>query len=386
MVQLHHDGSPSPSSAGLVVTALPGEANMIAIARASDGRLLVRDQGAALFPGEHCIGGGAEVACSGAAPETALHLSVSASDGNDRIAIEDPLAYRSSSLSGATGDDVVIGGQGDDAISGSSGDDQLDGAGGNDELRGDEGTDVLSGGRGIDTASWSTDSGAVSVTLDDRSDDGHRGEGDNVRTDVENLEGGDGPNRLVGSDGPNVLEGGESSNELLGGGGDDRLVAPFGQGGLLNGGPGRDRLEASPENAVHVRDGEVDRVECRDGLGGTPRADTIDRLEGCGPPVSVRGRGVARMTPDGRVSLRLRCGAIGQRCRARVRVSAGEMLLGRSTVELRPGRVRATIRLNRRGRNLVERLGSVGAEVWTQGFAGRWAAFAFTASVVLRRA
>jgi hypothetical protein len=78
-----------------------------------------------------------------------------------------------------------------------------------------------------------------------------------------------------------VLEGGSSTNELIGRGGDDTLDALYGAGGLLSGGPGRDRLRPSDESSIHIRDGEVDKVECRRGLARAPRLDPIDRLKLC---------------------------------------------------------------------------------------------------------
>ena len=387
VVQLLHDGGPSPPLADLVVTALPGESNRIAVAPA-EGGVLVRDDGAALIPGEHCAGGGAQVTCSGMAAGTELQLYVSGSDGDDRIAIEGPLRYRYSSLSGGNGDDVIVGGPRDDDISGSRGNDQLDGAAGDDDLTGDQGADSIRGGPGTDSASWRAQEAPVTVTLDDRPDDGGPGEGDNAGSDVENLIGGSGPNRLVGSEGPNRLEGGRSSNELLGGGGNDRLVATEGRGGILSGGPGRDRIEANAESSVDVRDGEVDRVECFLGLRRAPRTDAIDKLERCVPEVRMRGTR-AVVSDAGRFELQFLCAAIARSCHARVRVTdgaaRGDPLLARATVELDPGRVRATFRLNRLGRELLKRRGTLTVYVRAQAFEGRSEAFPYDAFIVLRR-
>ena len=358
VVQMRVGGGSPPAIVDLQLTGLPGESNLVTIARASDGILTVRDDGAPLLPGENCSGGGGEVRCAVAGPEPPLQLEIATSDGDDRIAIESPLSYAYSFLSGGSGADVILGGPGDDDIFGNAGNDRLDGLQGDDELSGNGGADSLSGGAGVDTAIYGDHRDAVTVSLDDRPDDGAAGEGDNAGLDVENVTGGSGPNRLIGSDADNTLEGGDALNELSGGGGADQLIARSGRGGVLTGGPGRDTLTPGAESSIDVRDGEVDRVQCDNGLARRPRADAVDELRQCVPQADIRGV-VARVTAGGRVQLRVRCDAVAQRCRIRVELRWRGRKLARAALALAPRQDRVVIRLNRRGRQLVGRHGAL---------------------------
>jgi RTX calcium-binding nonapeptide repeat (4 copies) len=148
-------------------------------------------------------------------------------------------------ITGTDGNDTDLRGTaGDDVISGLAGNDRITGLAGNDVLDGGPGSDDLAGGSGRDAVSYATSAGAVEVTIDDLANDGQAGEQDNVQTDVEDLFGGPGPDRLTGSAGANTIDGG---------GGDDRIVGGAGTDALF-GGDGDDRIESL--------DGRTDRVEC----------------------------------------------------------------------------------------------------------------------------
>ena len=338
------------SMANLVVTALPGEANQLSLQRRGDGVVAVRDDGAPLYPGERCRGGGLEVTCSVLSAPEALSVNISASDGDDRLALDGLGSYASSVLSAGRGDDVVLGGAADDALDGNAGNDRLLGGGGADRLSGWQGADVMRGGAGDDMASYESYDASVTVTLDDRADDGAAGEGDDVGSDVENVIGGRGPDRLRGSAGPNMLEGGEGGDDLDGGAGDDTLIETEGR---LMGGPGRDNLQSGFNSLVDVRDGEADTVQC--GVLARPlEADAVDRLAGCVPPASIRGA-KARVTRSGRVGLRFRCDAIDQPCLLRLDLRYQGRKLAHAALELDAGRQRASVRLNAHGRRLLRR-------------------------------
>ena len=90
-------------------------------------------------------------------------------------------------LMGAAGNDAISGGGGPDVLTGGDGADSLAGGEGPDTLVGGRGPDVLWGGPGVDTADYSRAGGRTSVTFDNKPDDGERGEGDNVASDVELL-------------------------------------------------------------------------------------------------------------------------------------------------------------------------------------------------------
>jgi Ca2+-binding RTX toxin-like protein len=134
-------------------------------------------------------------------------------------------------INGGGGDDILRGGDRADTILGGAGDDTINGA---------FGGDVMSGGDGTDTVTYVTHTAPVVVTMGDgRANDGQAGEGDDVRPDVEILEGGSGADLITGNAGNNTLLGGAGDDTLFGGAGDDVLM---GQGGadLLMGEGGND--------------------------------------------------------------------------------------------------------------------------------------------------
>ena len=128
-------------------------------------------------------------------------------DGNDRIEDDSGIADR----------DIIDGGAGDDEI--------FSGLGA-DDIRGGDG-----GGDTVVLGSTNDD-----VTLDDVANDGGTsGEGDNIHSDVENLDGGSGNDRLVGDGDPNRLDGGAGNDQLLGGGGTDDLIGGTGADDIFGG-------------------------------------------------------------------------------------------------------------------------------------------------------
>ncbi len=110
-------------------------------------------------------------------------------------------------LSGGSGDDILVGGSGDDILKGRGGDDQLSGGGGDDVLFGSSGADTLDGGTGADTLFGSSG------------------------RDV--LRGGEGDDYLDGGSGHDVIDGGAGDDFIKGGRGDD----------VITGGAGNDRME-----------------------------------------------------------------------------------------------------------------------------------------------
>jgi len=197
-------------------------------------------------------------------------------------------------LSGGKGDDQVFGDDGDDGSIGVS-----------DNMSGDAGADVISGGAGIDRVVedrnedlkqyWSLDDVANDGSDSDAS--GAADEGDNIKSDVENFEGGYDDDTIVGSASNNLLDGGTLGNDVvLGLGGDDVLYGGtsgtdltdggegndkvsgnghviggngndelngYGDNGLLEPGPGTDTVSAGGGNdVVRAVDGAVDTIGC----------------------------------------------------------------------------------------------------------------------------
>ena len=144
-------------------------------------------------------------------------------------------------LRGNGGDDRIFGKGGDDFIDGGAGDDALRGEGGNDTLDGGVGADDFIGGPGIDTATYRTRSRfqPVVVTINDQANDGGQRERDNIRTDMEIVEGGQGDDNITGSNLANTLLGGLGNDSLQGSGGDDVMDGEFGND-VLDGGLGND--------------------------------------------------------------------------------------------------------------------------------------------------
>jgi hypothetical protein len=156
---------------------------------------------------------------------------------------------------------VLLGTPAADSLYGLAGSDRLRGGAGPDLLDGGPGSDDLTGGPGRDAVVYAGPV-PVAVTLDDLANDGGDGERDNVQTDVEDVYGGAGADRLRGSAGDEALDGGAGDDLVDGRGGEDGLFA----------GDGDDRVEA--------RDGARDAVECGPG-DDIAIVDEQDRATGC---------------------------------------------------------------------------------------------------------
>ncbi|MCX7371894.1 MAG: DUF4214 domain-containing protein [Alphaproteobacteria bacterium] len=142
------------------------------------------------------------------------------------------------SLMGRGGADTLWGGAAQDSLSGDEGDDSLDGADGNDMLTGGVGQDTLLGGNGNDSLAGDT---------------GH-----------DLIQGGAGQDSLSGGEGNDTLSGDAGDDLVFGGAGDDRLV--LGQGAQsIDGGAGNDTADFSALAAPIAL-----------GLGGSPFMITAD--------------------------------------------------------------------------------------------------------------
>lgn len=176
------------------------------------------------------------------------------------LCISVPLAFAQDPvlIVGGDGPEVLNGTPADDALYGRGGNDTLNGLGGNDDLDGGPGADILSGGDGIDSVSYAGPTG-VSVSINGVADDG---DGDNVGSDVEDIFGSDGNDKLRGSGGPNTIDGGPGDDTIDGGSGRDALYGDAG------------------DDLVTARDGRFDLIDCGDG---NDRAvvDLEDRTVGC---------------------------------------------------------------------------------------------------------
>ena len=252
-------------------------------------------------------GGGADVLDGGV--DDAESDDVSGGDGDDQVrgnAGDDALEGNQGSdvveggggadrTSGGDGSDSVTGGPGIDAVSGGDGDDTLDGSAvgpvgfdgadtidgdaGDDSIEGGDGDDTMTGGPGVDTMSgefgsdtveYAAARSEVEVTLNDRADDGERGERDNVRTDVENVSGGGVEDTFTGSRNANTLDGGTGED-------------------FVDGRRGRDELLGGASvDVVRARDGRRDVVDCGQSTD-FAIVDRQDRVRRCERQDSGRG-------------------------------------------------------------------------------------------------
>ncbi|MEV8468445.1 Ig-like domain-containing protein [Fluviibacterium sp. DFM31] len=179
-------------------------------------------------------------------------------------------------LSGAKGDDTLIGGSASDALIGGEGDDTLSGGAGDDLLLGSTGNDTYSGGAGNDVLMIGEDGDIVTdggtgndkaviynpagVTLSvggwksvERftgytGDDTIDATGGTTRVV---LSGGDGDDTLTGSDVADTIYGGKDDDTLDGGIGDDLLVGGTGND-ILRGGEGDDLLFGGAGNDTYT--------------------------------------------------------------------------------------------------------------------------------------
>lgn len=124
--------------------------------------------------------------------------------------------------------DRLYGLSGDDRLSGLAGTDRLWGGTGNDTLMGGSGADEMNGGAGRDLADYSSSTLAVVANLYSGKGFGGDARGDTF-SQIENLRGGRGNDRLTGDGAANSLIGGDGNDTLSGGSGADRLT-----GGLQN--------------------------------------------------------------------------------------------------------------------------------------------------------
>jgi uncharacterized delta-60 repeat protein len=224
---------------------------------------------------------GADVLSGGAGKDTldyrsrTRNLRVVYGDAGDHFSGEagegDAVVFDIEKILGGSGDDyiesnptylggAVFGGPGNDTLRGDTGPDALWGEDGDDLLIESQGADYIRGGNGNDTYVINAafdDLYARDISLDGIANDGgpQDGAGDNVYSDVENVIGGPGDDRITGSSANNRLEGGDGNDTILGLAGDDTLLGGGGNDTLtdtqgtntLDGGPGNDTINGVPD-------------------------------------------------------------------------------------------------------------------------------------------
>jgi Ca2+-binding RTX toxin-like protein len=144
--------------------------------------------------------------------------------GNDTLTGD----ARANVIDGWSGNDSILGLNGNDSLLGGAGSDTLNGGNGNDCLIGGSGPDLLIGGKGIDTADYSDRTEDLKLSLDNLANDGGRGEGDNIHSDIEILFGGSGNDLIIGNSAANTIIGGPGNDTLYGGAGNDCIIGGLG--------------------------------------------------------------------------------------------------------------------------------------------------------------
>jgi Ca2+-binding RTX toxin-like protein len=309
----------SVSNGVLSYTAGPGETNLVNVSLSS-GMFTIVDSGAPVTAGAGCSLPAAGRATCGASGVASIRID--AGDGNDVITL---LPSTPATISDGPGDDLVTAGAGNDVLTGGPGNDIYYGGGGNDEFDdgGGTGADVFNGGSGTDTVSYASRSAAVTASIDDVANDGAAGEGDDVRPDVENLQGGQGNDTLTGSSAGNLLQGLGGDDTLSGGAGDDTFDGGPGADSIWGGAGAHDVADYSARtNPVTAtiddqpddgEDGEHDNLHtdlegidggsASDWLGGGPGSDTLngnggdDTFQG-GPGADTFNSGTGQDTVD----------------------------------------------------------------------------------------
>jgi uncharacterized repeat protein (TIGR01451 family) len=297
-------GTASVSGPTFFYSASSGEPNDVTASLAASGidaTFTISDQGATVTAGSGCTSvTGHEAVCSTTGwSSNIVSFNIATGDLNDSVVITDAPATNdisneisgeagndtltggpgSDGLDGGDGNDALSGGAGLDNLSGGAGDDTLNGGEGNDNLRGGLGADAMSGGPGQDFAFYSFDghTADVNLTLDGNPNDGSAvdgpvGQRDNIETDIENVQGGEGNDTITGDAGDNLLDGFSGNDTLNGAGGNDTLNGSAGDD-VLNGEDGNDTFSA----------GEDDGADTMNGGSGTDFADYSGRFN----PVTV---------------------------------------------------------------------------------------------------
>ena len=189
------------------------------------------------------------------------HGSYTASDnhgGSDSASVG--ISYQAGhTLTGTSGDDVLLAGNGDNTLNAGDGNDILGAGSGNNTLHGGAGDDVLysgagsdllDGGTGNDTASYAHATSAVTVNLGLLAAQNTLGAGTDTLAGIENLIGSNFNDTLTGDGASNRINGGLGHDVLNGGGGDDLLIGGLGNN-TLTGGSGADTFQWQAGNSGH---------------------------------------------------------------------------------------------------------------------------------------
>ncbi len=151
-----------------------------------------------------------------------VNLATGEAVGNGRDSL-----LRLEAVLGSEFDDSITGDEMGNILVGGLGDDLIDGKAGLDALQGNAGDDLLRGGLGFDVASYATAPGAVDADLVAGS---ALGDGNDLLTSIEGVNGSIFDDVLLGDDQRNLFLGGFGNDVIDGGAGVDTLVFVFAAG------------------------------------------------------------------------------------------------------------------------------------------------------------
>ncbi len=209
---------------------------------------------------------------AGATPDTPdLPATYTVSDnhgGSDTAAAV--ITYQAGhTLTGTSGDDILIG---DDSGN------KLLGKEGNDFMIGGAGNDVFDGGTGVNTVSYHNAKAGVTVDLSNTAVQDTVGAGHDQLINIQNLLGSDYADHLTGNSLNNVINGGLGNDVINGGAGNDTIIGGLGDN-TLTGGAGADTFQYMAGNTGH------DTIT--DFTLGTDKLDLSQLLQGDGATAST---------------------------------------------------------------------------------------------------
>jgi len=292
IMQFRKRAALAAAAASLAVAAVPGAAHATATSMFANGTLTVRGDATDDTITLGAVGGQLALngtAGAGANADGTVDIVVDGADGRDVVDASALAAaqYRSLTVHGGAGDDVITGGAGNDHLLGDDGNDRVIGFHGTDDLEGGNGNDVLvwNNGDGTDVNDGDAGTDTVEVNGSQTGNDqftikpnGQRVRFDRIslngapagnfgidltaeRVQVNGLggddeaigaaglapltslelNGGTGADHLVGGDGADVINGGDDNDSLDGAAGNDRVSGDRGND-LMHGGDGDDVL------------------------------------------------------------------------------------------------------------------------------------------------
>ena len=185
---------------------------------------------------------------------------------------------------------ILTGNSGNNILYGDLGHDSLNGGNGNDTLNGGSGNDRLVGGSGKDTAVFSSRNNTINIATTRRQT---TGDGRDILTGIENVNGGGGNDTIRGNNAANTLRGEDDADKLYGNNGNDKLYGGNGND-IINGGNGNDQLVGGDGVDTAVFSSKNNRIN----LGSTSRQNTrdgqdiligIENINGAGGNDIIRG-------------------------------------------------------------------------------------------------